>query len=357
MPKWTYFHDLDPFIIQFTEAIGLRWYSMAYIMGFIVGYLLMKMIVVRTDSPFSKKNLDDFIIWLAFGVILGGRLGYAVFYAPEIFIEFNSEFPYWGLIKIHKGGLASHGGIIGVITASILFAKKYKLSALYSLDLLALSVSPGVIFGRIANFINGELYGRVIEGKVLVAVQFPQEMLRWLYHKKTDSLQELSHAVSALKPEIHPSMWQDLVYQLESTGDYKHQVSSIIYALIKACEEGNKAVIVALKEVLSFRHPSQIYQAILEGLLPFLLVWSIWFIWAKRKSLRPGVLTGVSALCYACMRILGEQFRMPDTNLGFELLGLTRGQWLTCIMLLGIAFYFVFLFFLKSSKFKPQKSV
>ena len=347
MATWTYFHNLDPFIIQFTDNFGIRWYSMAYIIGFITSYLLIKWLIRKNLSPLSKNDAADFIIWLAFGVIIGGRLGYAIFYAQNIFIEFDSHFPYWELLEIHHGGLASHGGIIGLIIATILFAKKRGFSTYHCLDLTVFG-SLGIFLGRIANFINGELFGRVIEGKTLLAVQFPQEMFLWVSEKKTESLKDLSTVVTKIKTGLNSDIWQNWVYQFGSDGNYKAQIYSTIHSLIEACQKGNKEVIASLKEILSYRHPSQIYQSLLEGLLPFLLVLFLW----KKKSLKPGMIGGIWALCYGLMRILGEQFRMPDAHLGFRALDLTRGQWLSVAMLICILIYFVLIF--KTQKSKTQ---
>ena len=270
------------------------------------------------------------------------------FFTPQdIFTEFDSYFPYWELLKIHHGGLASHGGIAGLIIAAILFAKRRGFSTYHCLDLTTFG-GLGVFFGRIANFINGELFGRVIEGKVLLAVQFPQEMLLWVSQRKIGSLKDLSSLVAKAKTGINVDTWQNWIYQFKSNGSYRAEIYSTIDYLIKACEKGNKEVIAALKEVISYRHPSQIYQSFLEGLLPFLLVLFLW----KRKSLKPGLIGGICVLCYGFMRILGEQFRMPDAHLGFQALGMTRGQWLSVIMLICILIYFVLVF--KTQKTKIQ---
>ena len=340
MAKWTYLHDLDPFIIQFTENFGIRWYSMAYIIGFIVGYLLIKWLIKKNHTPLSQTTAVDLITWVAFGVIIGGRTGYALFYAPEILIEFDSAAPYWEFLKIHHGGLSSHGGIIGLIIATGLFAKKRRLSAYHCLDMIALGGGLGICLGRIANFINGELYGRIIKGSTVWAVQFPKEMVAWISEKKIEHLKDLSSVVSKLKTELNPNTWLEWVYQFESTGEYRREIYSVIHSLIKACANKNAEIISALKEILPYRHPSQIYQSLLEGLLPFLLMLFLW----KKTKLKPGVMAGIWGACYACMRILGEKFRMPDTKFGFEALGLTRGQWLSIFMLLGLLIYFIFVF-------------
>ena len=334
---------MDPFIIQLTETFGIRWYSMAYIISFVAGYYIINNWLIKTNcSPLSKNNLMDQVTWAVMGVLLGGRLGYAVFYSPEIFIQFDGSFPYWDLLKVHQGGMASHGGIIGLMVAIILFAKKNKLPAYHCLDITALIGGVGFFFGRIANFINGELYGRVITGKTLLAVQFPQEMLAWVSERKIEHLNKLSSAVEVLNNKMDSDTWLNLVEQFASVSSHQVyvQIYSTINALISACEQGNQAVISALKNVLLDRHPSQLYQAGLEGFLSFFVVWWIW----RKRSLRPGLIAGIWASCYLVMRIIGEQFRTPDTDIGFEALGLTRGQWLSIAMIILVAIYFVILF-------------
>ena len=145
MAFWTYFHSLDPFIIQFTENFGIRWYSMAYITGFLMSYALINQCLIKTkNTNLNQKHLMDFVLWVAIGVILGGRLGYALFYSPSLFTYFDSHFPFWELLKIYHGGLSSHGGILGLIIATFLFAKKHKLSNLHCLDMTVLGASIGI---------------------------------------------------------------------------------------------------------------------------------------------------------------------------------------------------------------------
>ncbi len=341
MASWTYFHTLDPFLIAFTESLGIRWYSLAYLLGFFMSYVLIKHWLIKTKTTaFTEKTLTDFIVWVAFGIILGGRVGYALFYSPSLFMEFNADFPFWELLKIYKGGLSSHGGIFGLTAACFLFARKHKIAFFHCLDLTVLGASFGIFFGRLANFINGELFGRVIQNYAPVAVQFPQEMLLWLSEKNTASLHALKQAVSHLKnTNLKAHQWTDLIHQFEATGAGHYQIYQVISALIKACERGQQAVVNALSLVLSHRHPSQIYQALLEGLIPFLLVWWLW----RAKPQRAGLTASFWMLAYALMRIVGEQFRMPDSQLGFRAWGLTRGQWLSVFMLLwvGLCFFLV----------------
>ena len=375
MAAWTWFHSIDPFIFHITGNIGLRWYSAAYIMGFFTAYLCICRLINKKITPLSRTEVVDLITWVAFGVILGGRLGYALFYDQSLFVTFDARFPYWEFLKVYHGGLASHGGFIGVITATVWFAKRKGFSPLHCLDLTALG-AVGIFFGRLANFINGELFGRVVEGKALLAVQFPQEMLLWVSQKKTGYLRELSSAVADLKKGINPDLWRDWVYQFESTGAYRGQIYSAVHSLIKACENGNKEIIAALQPIISYRHPSQIYQAFLEGLIPFLIVWFLFILCrvetsgsqalkpgkllkapANAKplpgfflSLKPGMIGCIYVSCYAVMRVVGEWFRAPDAHIGFQALGLTRGQWLSLFMLMGCALYFIWILTLQKKK-------
>ena len=331
---WAYFHQLDPFIIQFSDNFGLRWYSMAYIVAFIAGYYLVLRWLIRSKkSPLSQKQWADLLIWAAVGMILGGRLGYAVFYSPGLLTEWGGSFPYWGLLKIHEGGLASHGGILGLLTAVIVFSKRQHLKIWHNLDLLSLTAGLGIFLGRCANFINGELYGRVIKGKVLLAVQFPQEILEWAFERKTEHLKQLAGAVAALK-NYSAEQWTNWIYQAEASGSLTGRIYQAIYLLIEECSRKNQEVIAALSPVLPFRHPSQIYQGVLEGLLPFAAVWLFW----RKKPRQPGLVFVFFGLSYCLMRIVGEQFRMPDMQLGFRTWDLTRGQWLSLITLAGFLF-------------------
>ena len=348
MVVWTYFHQMDPFLLPLTESFGIRWYSLAYIAGFLMGYWLIKKWLVDSQcSPLNKTQAMDQVTWGVIGVLIGGRLGYACFYDFNLFTDFDSNFPYWELLKIHRGGLASHGGIAGLAFASFLFAKTRKLPAFHCIDVTVLGGSLGVFFGRIANFINGELYGRVIQEKALIAVQFPQEMLTWVSEKQVNLLHRLTPAVTALNKNISANSWQDWVQQLNQT-DFSSQalskIYSVIHSLIAASQEGKAEVISSLREILFLRHPSQIYQAFLEGLFPFLIIWFIW----RKKARTPGMIAGLWGSCYLIFRIIGEEFRMPDAHLGFQALGLTRGQWLSAAMalLMGIYFFIV----LKSQK-------
>ncbi|MDA3959426.1 MAG: prolipoprotein diacylglyceryl transferase [Planctomycetota bacterium] len=168
-PYWT--HDLDPFLLQISGSFGIRWYGLAYLAGLVIGWWLLRRWSKREYLPLNEQGPGDAVMYLGLGMILGGRLGYCLFYRPELMITFTSKIPFWGLLAINEGGMASHGGIIGFFIGGWLFARKYKTSIWVLGDAIATAIPVGVMCGRIANFINGELWGRVTD--VAWAVRFP----------------------------------------------------------------------------------------------------------------------------------------------------------------------------------------
>ena len=165
-----YLHNLDPFIFHVTETFGPRWYGMAYVMAFICGYALLAWLSKRGYADLHQAQVGDFITWAAlFGVMVGGRLGYVLFYKPEMLAHPLS------IVKIWEGGMSSHGGIIGLVLFTLYYSRKYKISWTNLGDNFCVVAPIGLFFGRCANFINGELYGR--PAKVAWAVQFPKELL------------------------------------------------------------------------------------------------------------------------------------------------------------------------------------
>ncbi len=254
------FPQIDPVLVAF-GPIAIRWYALAYIAGILIGWRIMIRLAAnpvqdpRGPGP-DRAAVDDFLLWAVAGIILGGRLGYVVFYNPAHFLSNPAE-----ILAIWRGGMAFHGGLLGVIVAAILFARRRGIGLLPLADLLALVAPIGLFFGRIANFINGELYGRVSD--VPWAMIFP--------HGGPDP-----------------------------------------------------------------RHPSQLYQAALEGLLLFLLLLALARFAEARKT--PGLLTGVFLAGYGVARGIGELFREPDPQIGFLLGGITMGQLLSLpLILAGLA--------------------
>lgn len=332
-----YVHNLSPFAIQFTETFGIRWYGLAYLSGFVFGYYAILLMTRRKGTLFKEESIADFTTYVAIGVLLGGRLGYCLFYAPDLFTAFDNSFPYWGALKVNEGGMASHGGILGVMAVCFFYARSHKIPVLHCMDLVVFGGSIGFFFGRIANFINGELYGRAAPEGPAWAVKFPQEMILWM-QKDFPKLTTLGPAVEALHEvksesgEVIPlttSLWQQWMGAYGNDFVARQHIHEVVDQLIKAVQHGNAAVVAALAQVLTPRHPSQIYQAFLEGLFVFLIL-----CWMWRKPQKPGVIGGWFGVLYCVARIIGEQFRMPDAHIGFQLFGLTRGQWLSIGLLL-----------------------
>lgn len=254
------FPHIDPVLVSF-GPIAIRWYALAYVAGLLIGWRVMVRLAERPGGPPGGGNLngpavDDFLIWATLGVILGGRLGYVIFYNPEFFLEHPAR-----ILAVWQGGMSFHGGLAGVIGAIILFARLRRIPVLALGDLVAFVAPIGLFFGRIANFINGELYGRVSD--VPWAMVFPGG-----------------------GPEP--------------------------------------------------RHPSQLYQAGLEGVVLFVLLWGLLRLADARAQ--PGLMTGAFLAGYGILRPIGEMFRQPDAHIGFLAGGATMGQLLSVPLLLaGIA--------------------
>ncbi|GBR02208.1 prolipoprotein diacylglyceryl transferase [Acetobacter oeni] len=248
------FPQFDPVLIHL-GPLAIRWYALAYIAGIILGLQLLKRIVTWAPRAATVRQADDFLTWVTLGVVIGGRLGYVLFYQPSFFLTHPLAIP-----QVWKGGMSFHGGAAGVIIALILFARRYGLSFLAFSDRVTVCVPIGLCFGRIANFINGELWGRAADPSLPWAMIFPD-----------------SDGVP--------------------------------------------------------RHPSEIYEALTEGLLLFLVL-----LFAARKEnlrARPGFLAGLFLAGYGCARIFCEFFREPDAFLGYFSFGVTMGQILSIPMILA----------------------
>ena len=252
-------HHLSPFIIRFGENFGVRWYGVAYVLGFLAGGWLMMRYHRAGRSALPAQRVPDFIVALVAGVLIGGRLGYFLLYDFDLF-RANPLV----LLRVWEGGMASHGGFVGVVLAVWWFARRSGLPFLHLGDVLVTTVPVGLLLGRIANFINGELWGKITT--VSWAVIFP-----------------------------------------------------------RSAPEGAPVALIAP------RHPSQLYEAALEGAL--LLGFMQWRFW-KSDIVRaqPGRLSGEFLVAYAVLRIIGEIFREPDAPL---ILGLSRGTFYSLLLILA----------------------
>lgn len=306
-----YVHDLSPFLIELGNGVGVRWYGLAYVAAFVVGYFAYVWLARRGYSDIAPEKVGDFIAGTAlFGVILGGRLGYMFFYDwPSFSANPLVFFKFW------DGGMSSHGGMLGVIGFTWFYARRAGVSWTNIGDNLVVVAPIGLFFGRCANFINGELYGRVTS--VAWAVQFPKE----LYDAPPETVQlALQEAV-----QINPD-WTTVAAVVENAGS-------------------SAALREQLAGTLSPRHPSQIYEALLEGAVLFAILWFL----RTRLRLPNGVLTGVFFIAYAILRIIGEGFREPDAGL---VGALTRGQFLSLFLIVIGAAFIIFAW--KSRSWAPK---
>lgn len=304
-----YLHDLSPFLIRFSDSMGIRWYGLAYVAGFLAGFLLLKNFCRRGYCELHHSQVGDFITMAALlGVLLGGRFGYMLFYNFDAFIRNPAIF-----FHFLQGGMASHGGILGLVAFTYIFARKKGISWRGIGDNLCTVAPLGLFFGRIANFINGELYGRKTD--LPWAVQFPEEIREGNFL----SAEGLTHA--DLERELAP-------LNIAASRSADNNDTGIIEAV-----RDNDAVKEILRDYLNARHPSQIYQALLEGLALFII---LYILRCKFPKLRQGILTGVFFIGYAVFRIIGEQFReAADGYVGI----FTRGQFLSLFMVaVGLLF-------------------
>jgi phosphatidylglycerol:prolipoprotein diacylglycerol transferase len=300
-----YVHDIDPYAIMLWEDGPIRWYGLSYLFGFFLAYLQIRRIVSVGHSSLQPKEPADFVIVPAIGLVVGGRLGYVLFYNPEMFIRFTSQMPFWDVLAINKGGMASHGGMIGLIVACWYYSWRRKHSLSHLLDLCAMTAPIGVFFGRIANFFNGELYGRSCDPDFIFAVKFPQEMdTTWDNGLLNEAAQKMGAPDS-----------------LMNQGTYH-----FVHWFIKKVQAHDPVAMQIARDWVTPRHPSQIYQALLEGLLLWIILVIIW-----RVPRKPLVISGWFCTLYAVFRVLAEFFREPDYGIGLTW-GLSRGQWLSFVL-------------------------
>ena len=251
-----FINNFDPVAFQIM-SFEIRWYSLAYILGIVIGWTLCKKVFIK-NSDISEK-FDDYITYLIIGIILGGRLGYIIFYNFSYYSENILD-----IFKIWQGGMSFHGGLLGVIASSYIFAKKNNQNIFSYLDQVSLVAPIGIFFGRLANFINSELYGTTTD-------------VPW----------------------------------------------SVIFIKV---------------DNLS-RHPSQLYEAILEGIILFLIL--IYFI-NKNYLKKPGLISGLFLIFYSIFRFFIEFFRVPDEQIGYLILSLTMGQIISLVFAsIGIAIFYL----------------
>ena len=250
-----FINNFDPVAFQIM-SFEIRWYSLAYIFGIIIGWLLCKKIFIK-DIKINEK-FDDYLTYSILGIIIGGRLGYILFYNFNYYLN-----NFFDIFKIWHGGMSFHGGLLGIIIASILFAKKNNQNPFIYMDLVSLVAPIGIFFGRLANFINSELYGTISN-------------VPW----------------------------------------------SVIFVKVDNLT----------------RHPSQLYEAFLEGIILFLLL-----IYFRKKNylLKPGTISGLFLIFYSIFRFFVEFYRVPDEHIGYLAFNLSTGQIVSVVFLIigTIVFY------------------
>ncbi len=292
-------HNLDPFAVQFGGGFGIRWYGLAYLAAFASAYFVYLHLAKRGFSVIPADKVGDFITGCAvFGVLVGGRLGHFLFYdRASLFADPLVFFRVW------EGGMSAHGGILGVVAYTLWYAWRHKVNWPGLGDNLVVGAPLGLFFGRMANFINGELYGR--PASVPWAVKFPQE----IYELPVGAQREVLALAQSAGGE--PAGLDRLVDAVSSSPDWRETLGAF----------------------LTPRHPSQIYEGLLEGLLLFALLWLL----RTRVRTANGVITGAFFVGYAILRSIGELFRAPED--GYVGL-LTAGQFLSIfVLLIGVGFW------------------
>ena len=263
-------HNFDPVLIDL-GFFQIKWYSIAYIMGIILGWVYAVKIIKKTQNntqnfePIKRSDFDDLVIYLVLGIILGGRLGYVIFYNLEYYIQ-----NFYEIFKLWQGGMSFHGGLLGVIGAIFIFSKNKNTNFFKYSDIIACVAPIGLFLGRIANFINGELFGKI--STLPWAVIFPNG--------------------------------------------------------------GNIA-----------RHPSQIYEAILEGLVLFILI--NFLALKKHLIIKTGYVSSFFLIAYSILRIFSENFREPDQHLGYLFNYFSMGTLLSILTLIS---GFLIIFFIKKNE-------
>ncbi len=304
MPFAYYMHDLSPHLIKITNGIAVHWYGLAYVLGFYLTYRVMLFLAKRGLSEIKPAAVADFITMVAlFGVVLGGRLGYMLLYNFDEFVHRP-----WIFFLLNQGGMASHGGIAGVALFCLWYARKHKISWTGIGDTLVCGAPLGIFLGRIANFINGELFGRVTN--VPWAMKFPTEITHQDFIAQGGS--------QALQDDIFQRGLQ-------------HSPEIIRFF------EQNRGGRGELEAILHPRHPSQLYEALGEGLLLTLI---LLFVRVKFPRLPHGIITGIFFILYAIARIALECVRQPDSG-STPVLSMTKGQFFSTFMILVGALFII----------------
>jgi len=258
-------HTLDPFVFEIRPGIGPRWYGVSYAMGFLVAWLMVRWMARTGRTALRPAETGDFITWCILGAVLGGRLGHVLLYDRPLLWTFSSDIPWWGVLEIHRGGMSSHGGIAGVVLAVSIYARRHGFGALQLVDTAAFITPPGLMFGRLANWVNGELPGKV-----------------------------LPDAMQASPP------WWSVKYPEEAMG--------IAPDLVRAAYAHDAQAMAEVAAMVPARYPNNFIQALTDG--PLLM--AVLVLAAVVRPLRVGTLTGAFLVGYGALRNVSESLREPD---------------------------------------------
>ncbi len=337
-----WFHDLSPFAIRISGGFGLRWYGLSYAMGFLSAFLLLRFLAKRnaTDIPLSRAA--DAMMYFILGVLIGGRMFYVIGYEPSLLWDFSSSAPWWGVLAINRGGMASHGGIVGVAFACWRISRGFKedsgkiigrTTPIRVLDTAAMLTPLGLLFGRLANFVNAELLGAVVakpgEPAPWWAVRYPQEILALPDERLAQTPEQMTQIIELAEQK---SLNSDTSW----VQGYERVLSQI--------QEGNAAMQAQLELLIAARYPTQLLQAGLDGLLVLICVWLI-----AMKPQKPGVVAGVFGIVYALGRIPMDLIRLPDAGVS-QFGAITRGQVYSGLTLIAAILLVVYAVRSKSDK-------
>lgn len=312
----SYLHRLDPVALPIAGEFAIRWYGLAYLTGFLVGYLLLRRLLRSGRMAMPPELLDDFITTMILAVMLGGRFGHILLYDVSMLWTFLPTFPFWEPLAIWHGGMSSHGGIAGVIIACFWWGRRRGVPGWHALDLVAFACTIGLGLGRIANFINGELWGRVLPESMRLdppwwSIKYPAEIFEKHFDVST---------LEPLRPLVEPA------FDATSGDPVKLPV-----LLFRAVERGTPSVIEGLLPLLPPRYPSQLAQAATDGIvLPLVLA----LVWLKPRV--AGVISAWFAIAYGALRFLTEQIREVDEGV-WTASGITLPMWLSlALVVVGV---------------------
>lgn len=312
----SYLHRLDPVALPIAGEFAIRWYGLAYLTGFLLGYLVLRRLLRTGRMGMPPELLDDFVTTMILAVMLGGRFGHILLYDVSMLWTFSSSFPFWEPLAIWHGGMSSHGGITGVIIGCFWWGRRRGVPGWHALDLMALVSTIGLGLGRVANFINGELVGRVLPESMHAnppwwSIKYPTEILEKHFNVAT---------LEPLRPLVEPALDP-------RTGE----PVPLPVLLYRAVERGTPSVIEGLLPLLPPRYPSQLAQAATDGIvLPLVLV----LVWSKPRV--AGVVSAWFAIAYGALRFLTEQIREIDEGVWMTG-GITLPMWLSlALVVVGV---------------------